>query len=514
MPAHRISMRKTREILRLRWSLGQPLRAVARSCAVAASTVLDAELRARQAGLCWPLPEDLDDAALESRLYPPPVSRAARPMPKFADIYRELRRRGVTLELLWLEYRAGVGEDGYGYSQFCDLYRRWKGQLDVTMRLEHRAGEKLFVDWAGQKMPIVNPASGEITEASIFVAALGASDFTFAEAFAEEKLPSWIAGHVHAFEFYGGVTSLIVPDNTKTAVIKVCFYDPDLNPGYREMAEYYGTAILPARAATPRDKAKVENAVLQCERWVLAPLRNCRFFSVVELNDAIRERLCWLNDRSFSKLEGTRRGLFEELDRPALRPLPALRFQSAEWKTNVGVGIDYHVEFDHHYYSVPYQLMRKRVDVRATDSVVECLHNGLRVASHLRSRLRGRHTTDTSHMPKAHQRYAEWTPQRVIRWAETIGPETGAAARHVLETKPHPEQGFRACLGIIRLAKRYSAERVENACRRARAIGSVSYKSVNSILASGLDGKPLPEPSPELELPLDHEGLRGERYYQ
>ncbi len=514
MPAHRLTMRKTREILRLRWEQKQSLRRVAASCSVAASTVLGVERRARAAGLSWPLPEELDEAGLERLLYPRPGrgGRGRRARPDFEYVYRELKRKGVTLALLWQEYRAEHPGDGYGYSQFCELYRRWRGTLDVTMRQEHRAGERLFVDWAGQKMPIIDAATGEVTETSIFVAALGASDFTYAEALADEKLPSWLAGHIRAFEYLGGVTELVVPDNTKTGVSKPCFYDPDLNPSYRELAEHYATAILPTRVASPRDKAKVENAVQQVERWVLAPLRNQRFFSLAELNRAIRDRLEWLNNRPLSRLSGSRRSLFEDLDRPALRPLPTRRFEIAEWKTNVGVGIDYHIEFDRHYYSVPYQLTRKRVDVRATATTIECFFKGKRVASHRRSSQRGRHTTDSAHRPASHRRYAEWTPSRMIRWAETIGPETASVVRHVLETKPHPEQGFRSCLGIIRLADKYTKPRVEAACRRARQIGSASYKSVRSILATGLDGQ---QPSlPELCLPPHHHNLRGANYYQ
>lgn len=513
MPAHRVSMRKTREILRLRWELRQSTRRTATSCAVAPSTVADVEKRARAAGLTWPLPDDLDNDVLEKLLYAQGERHTGRVLPDFEAIYRELKRKGVTLELLWQEYRAEHPEDGYAYSRYCDLYRRWRGTLDVTMRLEHRAGEKLFVDWAGQKMPIVDGESGEIHNASIFVGALGASDLTYVEAFGDEQIESWITGHIHAFEYIGGVTELTVPDNLKTGVTKACFYEPDINPAYLDLAEHYGTAILPTRVASPRDKAKVENAVQQVERWVLAPLRNQTFFSLAELNHAIRERLDWLNNRPLSRLTGTRRSLFEEIDRPALRPLPERRFEIAQWKLNVGVGIDYHIEFEHHFYSVPYGLTRERVDVRATRTTVECLHKGRRVASHARSRTRGGFTTDPTHRPKSHQRYLEWTPSRMIRWAETIGPETGAVARHILETKPHPEQGFRSCLGIIRLANKYTNERVENACRRARAIGSQSYKSVRSILVTGLDRQPLPE-SPELRLPFDHEGIRGAKYYQ
>lgn len=513
MPAVRLSMRKTRETIRLRWGLGRSLRETAASVGVGASTVHDVLARAKLAGLSWPLPDDLDDAALEARLYPPPRGRDDRPLPDFAAVYRELKRRGVTLELLWQEYRHAHPDAGYGYSRFCDLYRQWRGRLDVVMRQTHRAGEKLFVDYAGQRMPIVDPTTGEITEAPVFVAALGASSFTYAEVCAGQDVRSWIEAHCHAYEFIAGVPTITVPDNLKAGVITPDFYEPDLNPAYREMAAHYDTTIIPARVRRPRDKAKAENAVLQVERWVLAPLRKQTFFSVAEANRAVRERLEWLNDRPFSQLDGSRRSLWRELDRPALQPLPARRFELAEWKPNVGVNIDYHVAFDHHYYSVPYPLVHQRVDVRATTTIVEIFHKGRRVASHCRSAARGRFTTDPAHRPAAHRRYAEWSPARLIRWAETIGPETAALVGEILARKPHPEQGFRSCLGIIRLGRRYSAERLERACRRARALAAPSYRSVESILKHGLDQQPLPTaPSPTAP-PVAHENVRGADYY-
>lgn len=514
MPGARLSMRKTREILRLRWADKRSLREVGLACGVGSTTVHDVLARAKAAGLTWPLADDLDDAALEAKLYAPPEAGRERPLPDFAAIYREMKRRGVTLELLWQEYRAEHPNDGYGYSRFCDLYREWRGQLDVVMRQEHRAGEKLFVDWAGMTMPIVDATTGEVKEHPVFVAALGASSFTYAEVFESQALRCWIAGHVHAFEYVGGVTAITVPDNPKTAVIGPDFYEPDLHATYAEMAQHYGTAVIPARVRRPRDKAKVENAVLQVERWVLAPLRDQTFFSIAEANRAIRERLDWLNDRPLSRLDGSRRSLWQEIDRPALRPLPARRFEIPEWKVNVGVNIDYHVEFDRHSYSVPHALRRHRVDVRATATIVEVFAKGRRVASHRRSYKRGGFTTDPAHMPDAHRRYAEWTPSRMIRWAETIGPETALTVRAVLESRPHPEQGFRSCLGIIRLADRYDTERVEGACQRARRIGAPSYRSVKSILKNGLDQLPLPASAPEPELPLFHDHIRGPEYYE
>jgi transposase len=505
-------MRKTREILRLRWGLQRSLRDTAASCGLGATTVHDVIARARAAGLTWPLPDDLDDAALEARLYPPPQGRDGRPLPDFAAVYRELQRRGVTLELLWQEYRAAHPECGYGYSRFCDLYRAWRGQLDVVMRQEHRAGEKLFLDYAGLGIDIVDAETGVVTAAPVFVAALGASSFTYAEACEGQDLGSWIAAHIHTFEYIEGVPAILVPDNLKAGVTTPDRYEPELNPTYRELAAYYGATIIPARVRRPRDKAKVENAVQQVERWVLAPLRNQRFFSRGEANQAIRGRLDWLNDRPLTKLDGTRRSLWRELDRPTLQPLPSRRFEIPTWKTHVGINIDYHLEFDRHYYSVPYQLVGQRVDVRATPTVVEIFRQSRRIASHPRSYVTGRFTTDPAHRPDSHRRYADWTPSRLLRWAETIGPATAAIVRLILERRPHPEQGFRSCLGLLSLARRHDAARVEQACQRAQALGAASYRSVKSILAHGLDRQPLP--APPTAPALSHEHIRGAAYYE
>jgi len=514
MPAVRLSMRKIREMLRLRWGLTRTLRETARSCGVGATTVHDVLARATAAGLTWPLPDELDDAALEARLYPPATTPRERARPDFAAIYRELKQRGVTLELLWQEYRQQHPEDGYGYSRFCDLYRGWRAQIDLVMRQEHRAGEKLFVDYAGMTMEVIDAQTGAITDQPIFVGALGASNFTYAEACPGQDTRSWVQAHIGAYEYIGGVPAITVPDNLKAGVIRPDFYDPELNPSYRELAAHYGTTIIPARVRRPRDKAKAENAVQQVERWVLAPLRHQRFFSLAELNRAIRERLEWLNDRPFSALDGSRRSLWQELDRPALQPLPTRRFELPEWKTHVGVNIDYHLEFARHLYSVPYQLVGQRVDVRATATIVEVFHKGRRVASHLRSSVRGRFTTDPAHRPDSHRRYAEWTPSRLLHWAEKIGPETAALIEEILRRKPHPEQGFRSGLGVLRLAARYGARRVESACRRARALAAPSYRSVQSILKTGLDSQPMALPPPSPPTSPDHEHIRGPQYYE
>lgn len=511
MPAERLSMRKTREILRLRWSLGLSLRDVARSVNVSSSTVSECVMRAKAAGLSWPLPTELDDAMLEARLYPADSRLRARPLPDFKRMHSELRKKGVTLELLWQEYRA-VHPDGYQYSRFADLYREFCGQLDLVMRQTHEPGEKLFVDFAGPTLAITDPLTGEVREAAVFVAAMGASSFTYAEALPSQGLRHWLDAHVHAFEFLGGVPHVLVPDNLKAAVTKANFYDPDLNRAYQDLAEYYGTVVIPARVRKPRDKSKVENAVLQVERWVLAPLRNDRFFSLAEANRAIAERLAWLNDRALSKLDGTRRSLFEQLDKPVLRPLPSKRFEIPEWRIGVGVNIDYHVEFDGHYYSVPYTLVNKKVDVRGTASTVECLFRGDRVASHPRSYVRGRHTSVDAHRPQAHRQFAAWTPQRIIRWASTVGPETANAVERVMQNRKHPELGFRAALGIIRLGSRFGNDRVERACERARQLESLSYRTIYSMLKTGFDQQPLPIPTP-VSAVEEHENVRGPEYY-
>ncbi len=515
MAARRLSMRKIKEVLRLHYEKGFSTRQIAKSLDVSRSTIRDYLERAKRAGISWPLPLELDEASLEHRLFPPShcVPQEKRQMPSPEYLHQELKKKGVTLQLLWHEYKEKNSE-GYQYSQFCRLYHQWAEKLDPSLRQQYRAGEKLFVDYAGQTMEITNQETGEIQEAQIFVATLGASNYTFAEATLSQDLPSWIQSHVHAFEFFQGVTEILTPDNLKDAVTRPCRYEPDLNATYREMAEHYGAVIIPARVKKARDKAKVESGVLQVERWVLAPLRHRTFFALADLNEAMAIQLEILNSRPFEKLEGTRKSLFETLDKPALKPLPSHRFLYAQW-SRAKVNIDYHIEVDHHYYSVPYQLIHERLDVRLTDTTVEVFFKGRRVALHRRSSLRGKYTTLREHMPKAHQEHLEWTPSRLIRWAGQIGPETQKLLSHILENRPHPEQGYRSCLGVLRLGKRYCPERLEAACARALAFKAYSYKNVESILKKGLDQQPLVDASPQARLPLlEHENLRGKQYYR
>ena len=506
-------MRKIKEVLRLSYEQGRSRRQVAASAGLGRATVADYLRRFEAAGLAWPAAAALDDTALERALFPPVVKvpAAERGEPDWAHVHRELRRPGVTLMLLWQEYKA-THPQGYQYSWFCERYAAWAGRRDLTMRQHHRAGEKLFVDYAGQTVEVIDPRTGELRTAQIFVAVLGASNYTFAEATWTQRLPDWIGSHVRAFAYYGGVTEVLVPDNLRSGVQKAHRYEPELNPTYQELADHYGVTVLPARPRRPRDKAKVEAGVQLVERWILAALRQRQFFSLAEVNAAIAPLLERLNTRAFRKLPGSRRELFETLERPALRPLPSTPYEYAEWK-QVRVHIDYHVEVDGHYYSVPYALVRQALEARLTATTVECFHQGSRVASHPRSAVKGHHTTLAEHMPRAHRHYADWTPQRLIAWAERSGPATATLITTLMERRAHPQQGYRSALGILRLGKEYGAARLEAACRRALHLGTLSYRSLESILRHGLERKALPEPEEEPATPAEHANLRGAGYY-
>ena len=515
MPRPRLAMRKVRDILRLALGQGLSRRQVGQALGIPFTTVADHLRRAADAGLGWPLPEGMDDAALEAALFAkaPTPPAATRPVPDWRQVHTELRRPGVTLMLLWLEHRE-AHPDGYSYSQFCHHYRSFQATIDVVMRQEHRAGHKLFVDFPGHHLPIYDRRTGEMAlEAELFVAVLGASNYIHAEAVASQELSHWVMAHVHTFEALGCVPQIVVCDNLRSGVKSAHRYEPEINATYSEMAEHYGVAIIPARSGKPRDKAKVEAGVLLAERWILARLRNRRFYSLAEANAAVRELVVWLNDRPFKKMPGSRRELFETLERPVMRALPPAPYEFATWRLGLKVNIDYHIDADGHYYSVPYQLVGQRVDVRSTATVVEVFHKARRVASHLRSYQKGRHTTDPAHMPDSHRRHAEWTPSRIITWAGRTGPSTAALCQAILEARPHPEQGYRSCLGIIRLADRYSTVRLEAAAARALAARALSYRSVESILRHGLDSQPLGDARP-LRSHRHHPNLRGPTYYR
>ena len=507
-------MRQVREALRLRFEQHRSQREIALSLGLSQSTTHAYLRRFAASGLGWPLPPDLDDAMLDARLFRrADLPQHERPVPDWATVHQELKQKGVTLQLLWQEYKQGSA-DGYQYTQFCRHYHAWAATVDPVLRQVYTAGERAFVDYAGPTMPIVDPRTGEVRDAQIFVGALGASHLLYVEATWTQTLADWIGAHVRMLEYFGGVPALIIPDNASALVRKPCYYEPELHPTYQDFAAHYATTVLPARVAHPRDKAKVETAVQIVEREVLAPLRHEVFHSMAELQHAIafaRERI---NDRPFQKLPTTRRALFEATDRPALMPLPATRYELAEW-TTAKANIDYHISVEKHLYSVPYALIGERLTVRLTATMVEVLHHGKRVAAHARSAVPGRMTTDPAHRPSAHARHLDWTPSRLIRWGRTAGEATARVIATILERQPHPEQGYRACLGVMSLGRRYGTARLEAASTRALTTGAVSYRSVKSILATGLDQLP-PEATAEspLRLPITHAHIRGPEYYR
>ena len=511
MGTERLSMRSIREILRQKWVLKKSHREVARSIGVSAGAVGGLMVRVNELGLDWDAIQELTDEELERRLYGPKLAAGAqRPLPDPVYIHNERRKAGVTLELLHLEYLQ-QHPDGYRYTQFCEYYREWVKKHRLSMRQLHKAGDKLFVDFSGKKPHLVDPNTGEVIEVELFVSVLGASNYVYAEATPTQSGPHWIGAHVRALAFLEGVPGALVPDQLKSGVITACRYEPGLQRTYEELATHYGTAVLPARPASPRDKAKVEVAVQIAQRWILARLRNQTFFSLEELNARIAEWVEELNDRPMRLYGASRRELFETIDKPALKPLPAESFAYAEWK-KVKVNIDYHVEVDHHFYSAPHELVHEELEARFTAAAVELYRNRERVASHIRSYQRGKHTTNPEHMPKAHQKHLEWTPTRIVHWAGTIGPNTARLVEAILAERPHPEMGYRSCLRILRLGKKYGSERLEAAAARAVSVRARSYRHVESILKNGLDRVPV-EAEPTRAAPLDHENVRGSRYY-
>jgi transposase len=507
-------MRKISEVLRLRFELGLGQRAIARACSISQSTVHEYLNRAAAAGVVWPLGEEWDEQRVEQALFGERQVVKRLPeqvLPDFPALNAELQQHPhLTLQLAWEEYRQ-VHPEGYGYSRFCELYQRWRGKQDVVLRQMHKPGEKGFVDWAGATIPVHDPVTGEVWPASLFVMVLGASSYTYAEATRDQQLAAWINAHIHAFEYFSGVPRLLIPDNLRTGVSRACRYDPDLNPTYQEFAMHYAVGVVPARPYRARDKAKVEVGVQVAERWIIAALRHQKFFRLADLNHAIRELLERLNQRPFKKRDGSRASVFAAVERNALRALPAEPFDMSQW-SYARVNIDYHIAFDANFYSVPYTLVQERVEVRATPTTIEIFHKGQRVTSHVRGHGREQAFTQGEHRPKSHQAHLEWTPSRMVHWAEQIGPHTAKLFERILAEKPHPEMGYRSCLGIIRLAEQYSSIRMEAAADRAIRTGACRFKSVKSILKNSLDQQPLPEPP--LSLPPSHDNIRGAEYFE
>lgn len=520
MATERLSMREIREILRQKWVLGHRHRAIARALGIGVGTVSKLTRAAGAAGLDWARVEALSDDEIEKAVYDvPSMSLARAPLPAPAVIDLELRKVGVTLRLLHIEYRE-QHPDGYGYTQFCDHYRRWKKRQRVVMRQVYRAGEKMFSDYSGKKPHWIDPDTGEVHVVELFVAALGASSYTYAEVTPTQRIGDWVGSHTRAVQYFRGVPELVIPDQLKSAVNKPCRYEPEIQRTFADWAEHYGTVVLPARPRKPRDKAKAEVAVQVAQRWIIARMRHQSFFSIHELGARIAELLEDLNARVMRRYGKSRRELFEELDLPVLKPLPERRWEPSLWM-KVRVNIDYHVDVEHRFYSVHHSLVHQQLEARVTATTVEIYQNRERVAAHRRSLVRGDYITKTEHMPKAHQRHLEWTPGRMIRWAQKIGPMTGVLIEAILAERKHPEQGYRSCLGIIRLHKRYGSERLERACARAYAARARSYRHVDSILRNGLDRLPLP-PVPGNEgnaadtaaAPATHEHVRGAHYYR
>jgi transposase len=512
-------MRKIREVMRLKYDRGLSHRQISAASGISRSTVSEYVQRAERAGLTWEAAQGLSDAEVEQRLfrYLDRHEPSIRAPVDFGWVHMELRKKGVTLQLLWTEYQEMVvdgssGQRPYQYSQFCDLYRDYRGRLKPTMRQVHRAGEKAFIDFSGKKPRIIDSVTGKATEVELYVMVLGASSYAYAEATRTQRLEDFVGATGRGLEYFGGVPEMLVPDQLKSAVRKPDWCEPEINATFAEMGQHYGTAIVPARPGKPRDKAKVEVGVLIVQRWILACLRNRRFFSLEELNAAIRELLEKLNNKPFQKLEGCRRSVFESIDRPAMRALPPRRYELGRWKLNVAVNIDYHVEYDHRYYSAPCELVQDRVDVRATAQVVELWRGGLRITSHERSYgPKGTAVTKPEHRPRSHREFGDWPPERLVGWAGKTGPRAAEVVEAILSRGPHPESGRRACLALVRMADRYGSERLEAACARAIRIGNPTRKSVQAILKSGLDKF---TPVSEVEVPvIVHENIRGGEYF-
>jgi len=509
MAAKRLAMRKIREVLRLHFEAQLSIRKINASTKISVGSIQNLLKLVKEKQLEWPLPESLDDGQLARLIYPQADTHSSSKfhIPDWEEVRKELTNKGVTKQLLWEEYTQQYPNRCYSYSQYCDRYLNWLKKQPRSMRQVHKAGEKLFVDYAGQTMMVVSPATGEMRSAQIFVAVLGASNYTYAEATWSQGLSDWLHSHARAFEYFNGVTDIVVPDNLKSGVTKACRYDPLLNPSYQQLAAHYGTAVIPARPYKPKDKAKAEVGVLSIERWILARLRHHTFFSLAELNQTIKGLLEDVNNRPFKKLKGTRREWFEAIDKPALNPLPKLAYQYTEIK-QVKVNIDYHIEYDHHYYSVPHHLVGEKLELHASDKLLELYFHSKRVTSHVRGYRPGM-STKAEHMPVKHEKHHRWTPGKLMNWAKDIGDEVLLWVKTLLNQKAHPEQAYRVILGLLNLTRSYPPERLNAACALANQRELYQLNQVKNLLKSNQDKLWQKEQEKPSVLPQSHENIRG-----
>ncbi len=507
-----IHMVKIREILRLQ-SLGVSIRAISQSCNCSRNTVREILRTANLQGLSWPLPADMDDAVLMKVIYPSssePTSR--KPEPDYQYIHEELKRPHVNLRLLWTEFKTQQ-PDGLAYSQFCNRYRNWAVRTKAVMHLDHKPGYEMYVDWAGTKMQIIDSETGEILSAHLFVSTIGASSYPYVEAFPSECLENWITAHINAFRYYGGIPQLLIPDSLKTGVKRACNYDPELNKTYLELSEHYGCAIVPARIKKPKDKSPVEGAVGDISTWITAALRHQRFFSFYQLNLSIREKLSEFSRKPFQKKEGSRESAFLELDLPVLKQLPTKAYEMALWKVST-VSFNYHIEVERMYYSVPYNYIQKKVDVKISTFIIEVYFNHIRISSHQRLHGKaGQYSTNPEHMPPNHKEYVQWDSNRFLAWACKIGDHTRELVQQVLASRKVEQQAYKSCFGLLKLADRYTAFRLENACQKALELNSPSYTTVNNILKNGMDKVDAPIVLSKNNIVPMHSHIRGAKYY-
>lgn len=511
MPRKRTNMNKIYDVLRLKFEAGLSNRSIAKCLGMGTSTVSDLLTSFNRSELAWPLPNELTQAQLESALYPGRQSNKRKRTPDFVDMHQELKRKGMTKLLLWEEYRETAPETAYGYTQFCEHYQRWLKKQKRSMRQHHIAGDKLFIDYCGPTVPIVNPDTGEVRDAQVFVATLGASNYTYVEACYSQQSQDWLMAHVHAFEFFGGVPKLLVPDNLKAAVTKTHRYQPTINENYARMARHYNTAVMPARPYKPKDKSKAENAVLIVERWILMRLRHQVFHTLSGLNAAIKELLNDLNHRQQKMHPGSRHHLYEKLDKPALMPLPHHAYEYVDTR-RAKVGPDYHVLYDKHAYSVPHQLVAEQLQIDATQRLVRIYHKGEIVAQHSKSTKQGGFTTLREHMPQAHVKQ-RWSQSRLLNWGQNIGCGVHAVIKCQFQRHEHPEQAIKSCLGILNLSKHYGDARLEAACQKALLLERPYYTVISNLLKHHKE-QTSDHPQQDNDTPIHHPNVRGHHYYQ